>query len=77
MHVSSGTYESMPVIIEPYMYKEGWKSYLAQEVKQGLNIPVIAVGAIKRPAKAEEILSQKKATLSRWEEPISVILNGQ
>lgn len=61
LHVSSGTYESMPVIIEPYMYKEGWKSYLAQEVKQGLNIPVIAVGAIKRPAKAEEILSQKKA----------------
>jgi 2,4-dienoyl-CoA reductase-like NADH-dependent reductase (Old Yellow Enzyme family)/thioredoxin reductase len=61
LHVSSGTYESMPVVIEPYMYKEGWKCYLAQEVKQDVSIPVITVGAIKRPAKAEEILSQKKA----------------
>ncbi len=61
LHVSSGTYESMPVVIEPYMYKEGWKTYLAQGVKQDVSIPVIAVGAIKRPQKAEEILSQKKA----------------
>ncbi len=61
LHVSSGTYESMPVIVEPYMYKEGWKTYLAQEIKQDVSIPVIAVGAIKRPQKAEEILNQKKA----------------
>lgn len=61
LDVSSGTYETMPVIIEPYMYKEGWRSYLAQEIKNEVSIPVITVGAIKRPQKAEEILSQNKA----------------
>lgn len=61
LDVSSGTYESMPVVIEPYMYKEGWKSYLAHEIKTAVTIPVIAVGAIKRPQKAEEILSKNEA----------------
>lgn len=61
LDVSSGTYESMQVIIEPYMYKEGWRSYLAESVKKEVSIPVITVGAIKLPAKAEEILNQKKA----------------
>jgi 2,4-dienoyl-CoA reductase-like NADH-dependent reductase (Old Yellow Enzyme family) len=61
LDVSSGTYESMPTVIEPYMYKEGWRSYLAHEIKKGVTIPVIAVGAIKRPQKAEEILRQNEA----------------
>jgi 2,4-dienoyl-CoA reductase-like NADH-dependent reductase (Old Yellow Enzyme family) len=77
LHVSSGTYESMPVVIEPYMYKEGWKCYLAQEVKQDVSIPVITVGAIKRPAKAEGYSARRRPTLLPSEELISVIPNGR
>lgn len=61
LHVSSGTYESMEVIVEPITYPEGWRTNLAATVKDAVNIPVIAVGAIKRPKTAEEILQQGKA----------------
>ncbi|MFP4164653.1 MAG: FAD-dependent oxidoreductase [Chitinispirillaceae bacterium] len=61
LDISAGTYESMETIIEPITYPEGWKTNLAAAVKDAVNIPVIAVGAIKRPATAEEILQQGKA----------------
>ncbi|KMQ50973.1 NADH:flavin oxidoreductase [Chitinispirillum alkaliphilum] len=61
LDVSAGTYESLQTAIEPITFQEGWKVYLAEEIKSFVNIPVIAVGAIKRPAKAEEILQQGRA----------------
>jgi len=51
----------MPTIIEPITYHEGWRSYLAEAVKKEVNIPVIAVGAIKRPDSADAILAEGKA----------------
>lgn len=61
LNVSCGTYESMPVVIEPIMYKEGWRTYLAKAIREVVSIPVIGVGAIKRPTTAEKILRDEDA----------------
>ncbi|MDG5814868.1 FAD-dependent oxidoreductase [Chitinispirillales bacterium ANBcel5] len=61
LHVSCGTYESLHTVIEPIMYHEGWKVYLAEAVKEVVKIPVITVGAIKLPSTAENILESKRA----------------
>jgi 2,4-dienoyl-CoA reductase-like NADH-dependent reductase (Old Yellow Enzyme family)/thioredoxin reductase len=60
---SSGVYESFPTFIEPITYGEGWRVYLAEAVKQEVEIPVIAVGVIRDPAMAEEILVRGRADL--------------
>ncbi|MEM0161210.1 MAG: FAD-dependent oxidoreductase [Thermoplasmata archaeon] len=50
--------------LEPMQYAEGWRVYLAEALKQGgIKIPVIAVGMIRNPAFAEEILNSNKADL--------------
>ena len=58
LHVSAGTYDSMPKMIEPMSYEEGWKVYLAEEIKKVVKIPVIGVGVIRTPAIAEKILQE-------------------
>jgi 2,4-dienoyl-CoA reductase-like NADH-dependent reductase (Old Yellow Enzyme family)/thioredoxin reductase len=60
LHVSAGTYDSMPQMIEPMSYEEGWKIYLAEAIKKVVKIPVIGVGAIRTPQIAEKILQEKK-----------------
>lgn len=61
LHVTSGIYESMPTLLEPMRFKEGWRIYLADEIKKVVKIPVITVGQIKTPATAERILKDEKA----------------
>lgn len=61
LHITSGIYESMPTLLEPMRYEEGWRIYLAEEIKKVVNIPVITVGQIKTPAVAEKILEEGKA----------------
>jgi len=56
LDVTAGTYDSMPTMIEPMSYEEGWKIYLAEEIKKVVKIPVIGVGVIRTPEKAEEVL---------------------
>ena len=58
LDISAGTYDSMPTIIEPMSYEEGWKIYLAEEIKKIVKIPVIGVGVIRTPAIAEKILKE-------------------
>ena len=58
LHVSAGVYDSMPMMIEPMSYEEGWKIYLAEEIKKVVKIPVIGVGVIRTPAIAERILKE-------------------
>ena len=58
LHVSAGVYDSMPKMIEPMSYEEGWKIYLAEEIKKTVKIPVIGVGVIRSPAIAERILKE-------------------
>lgn len=61
LHVSAGIYESMPVLLEPMRYEEGWRAYLAEEIKKVVKIPVITVGVIRSPNVAERILAEGKA----------------
>ena len=61
LHVSCGNYESMPTLLEPMRFVEGWRVYLAEEIKKVVKIPVITVGQIKTPTFAEKILEQKRA----------------
>ncbi len=61
LHVSAGTYDSMAQTIEPMSYQEGWKIYLAEAIKREVEIPVIAVGVIRRPEFAERTLQEGRA----------------
>jgi len=61
INASCGTYESGLTSIEPPSYKEGWRVYLAEEVKKWAKIPVIAGGIIRDPAFADQIIENKQA----------------
>lgn len=61
INVSCGTYESMPTVMEPITYEQGWRSYIAAAVKARVKVPVITVGVIREPAAAEEILATGQA----------------
>ena len=61
LHVTAGTYDSMPTMIEPMSYGEAWKVYLAEAIKKEVTIPIIAVGVIRTPETAERILKEGKA----------------
>lgn len=61
LHVSSGIYESMPTLLEPMHFAEGWRSYLAEEIRKAVEIPVITVGQIRSPEVAESLLQQGRA----------------
>jgi 2,4-dienoyl-CoA reductase-like NADH-dependent reductase (Old Yellow Enzyme family)/NADPH-dependent 2,4-dienoyl-CoA reductase/sulfur reductase-like enzyme len=50
--------------LEPMQYKEAWRTNFAEELKkQGVKIPVVAVGMIRSPEVAEGIISDGKADL--------------
>ena len=50
--------------LEPMQYPEAWRGYLATEFKRaGVPVPVIAVGMIRNPWRAEEILRKGEADL--------------
>lgn len=57
IHVSAGIYESLPTLLEPMSYAQGWRCHLAAEIKKAVSIPVIAVGVIREPAFAEAVLA--------------------
>lgn len=61
IHASVGTYDSSDKIIESVMYQQGWRVYLAEELKKVVNIPVITVGVIREPQFAEAILAGGRA----------------
>jgi NADPH-dependent 2,4-dienoyl-CoA reductase/sulfur reductase-like enzyme len=65
IHVSAGTHPAMhpsgTLSIEPMAYEQGWRVYLAEEIKKAVNLPVITAGVIRDPELAEEILAQGRA----------------
>lgn len=61
LHVSAGIYESISRLLEPMRFEEGWRSYLAAEIKKAVKIPVITVGQIRSPEVAERILEENQA----------------
>jgi 2,4-dienoyl-CoA reductase-like NADH-dependent reductase (Old Yellow Enzyme family)/thioredoxin reductase len=56
-----GTHPSGTHCVEPISYAQGWKVYLSEAIKETVHVPVIAVGVVREPHFAEEILSQGKA----------------
>ena len=44
--------------IEPGTFEQGWKAYMAAEIRKHVKIPLIAVANIKEPQVAEAILEQ-------------------
>lgn len=63
IHCSSGTYESGLNSIEPPSYREGWRTYLAGELKRWVNIPVISGGVLSNPAFADQLIASDQADL--------------
>jgi len=61
LHVSAGIYESLPTLLEPMSYAQGWRCHLAAEIKKAVTVPVIAVGVIREPVFAEQVLAKGAA----------------
>ncbi len=54
--VSSGIYETMNVAWEPTGYDQGWKAYMAAEVKKNVSVPVFCTSVLRDPAYCEMLL---------------------
>lgn len=63
LHVSGGIIETGEHFVIPFYFPQGYLLRLAEGIKQGVQIPVIAVGAIHDPLLAEAALQEKKADL--------------
>jgi 2,4-dienoyl-CoA reductase-like NADH-dependent reductase (Old Yellow Enzyme family)/thioredoxin reductase len=63
IHVSGGGAETGQNIVIPVYFPQGHLLHLAEGIKQKVDIPVIAVGAIHDPELAEDALQKKKADL--------------
>lgn len=58
LNISSANYETMNYWLEPTAFDEGWRSYLAGEVKKVVKCPVIAASFIRSPELAEKLISE-------------------
>lgn len=60
LDISSTIPDSQMIVacIEPGTLEQGWKTYMAAEIKKHVRIPVIAVANIKEPDVAEAILEE-------------------
>ncbi len=47
--------------LEPMPYRQAWRVYLAEAMKQAVHLPVIAVGVIREPNVAEQVLESGRA----------------
>lgn len=63
LHVSAGVYGSRQLTIPSMYVEQGCFAHLAEAVKTRVSIPVVAVGRIKKPQMAEQILDDKKADI--------------
>ncbi|MDO9567422.1 MAG: universal stress protein [Candidatus Desulfaltia sp.] len=71
LSVTGGTYESFsrPEIIKK-SHEPGYMVYLAKQIKDVVNVPVITTGRITSPELAEEILREEKADLIGLSRPL-------
>jgi 2,4-dienoyl-CoA reductase-like NADH-dependent reductase (Old Yellow Enzyme family)/thioredoxin reductase len=64
IHASYGTHGSPGGITSaPIEYEPGFNAWLAREVKETVNVPVIAVGRFTDPALADEVIARGDADL--------------
>ncbi|MCL1632757.1 NAD(P)/FAD-dependent oxidoreductase [Sporolactobacillus sp. CPB3-1] len=57
INVTIANSDTQALISEPVSYPAGWRQDLVRAVKEAVSIPVIAVGVIRTPEQAEEILA--------------------
>ena len=62
-HVSAGLNGSIQYQIDANYLPDGWRSYMAKRVKEAYDKPTIAVGNIRNPQVAEDILERGDADL--------------
>lgn len=55
--VSAGVYGSIDTMIEPIQYEEGWKLYLAENIRKAVKVPVFGVGVIHSPEVADRAIA--------------------
>jgi 2,4-dienoyl-CoA reductase-like NADH-dependent reductase (Old Yellow Enzyme family)/NADH dehydrogenase FAD-containing subunit len=63
IHVSACNYESYAFNMPCYYLEEGCFTHLAAGIKSGVDVPIIAVGRIRTPLMAEEVLQKDQADL--------------
>ena len=56
--VTSASYDAFNYWAEPTSFKEGWRAYLAKEIKSVVSIPVIAANVIRSPEQAERQIKE-------------------
>ncbi len=57
--VSCALYETGLMAVEPVSFPQGWRKPFVKAVRDNVNIPVIAVSAIREPAVAEAFLEEE------------------
>lgn len=63
LHISAGVYGSKQLTIPSLYVEQGCFVHLAAAVKAKVEIPVVAVGRIKSPHMAEQIIAEQKADM--------------
>ncbi len=63
LHISAGVYGSKQLTIPSMYVKHGCFIHLADQIKTRATIPVVAVGRIKHPDLAEQIIAEGKADI--------------
>jgi thioredoxin reductase len=63
LNVSPGTYERMALTFHPMVFPMGWSTYISQNIKEVVDIPVIFSSRIKEPPMAERILANHHADM--------------
>lgn len=58
INVSSACYDVYNCWLEPTTYEPGWRKYLAKEIRETVNIPVIAANVMRTPEQAEQQLNE-------------------
>lgn len=58
INVTSASYDAFNYWAEPTSFKEGWRAYLAKEIKSVVSIPVIAANVIRSPEQAERQIAE-------------------
>ncbi|MFC1813585.1 FAD-dependent oxidoreductase [Thermodesulfobacteriota bacterium] len=61
LHVSAGVYGSTELTIPSMYVRHGCFVHLAEAVKKEVSIPIVAVGRIKSPELADQIIKERKA----------------
>jgi len=61
IHVSCGNFSSIHRFVPPIYFDHGYFTYLAEEIRKVVNVPVIAVGAVSEPDHANWLVEQGKA----------------